>query len=174
MIYMEVDPFSSCPKPGLISCLLGEPWCVVVYPTCVSQRRWILSTFPWVKSGLSKLIVVSHFPLPRICLGKGIWQNFGQRNMRGNFLCASEKSFFIERNRHIRKGMSLLPWSYHTWMWHLAVWQISYYQPKKKANTQNKAQQKQWQRSRAKPDTLCLGCWVPALLVMWENKTLIV
>lgn len=115
---MDVDPFSSCPKPGLISCLLGEPWyCVVVYPTCVSQRRWILSTFPWVKSDLSKLIMVSHFPLPRIWLGKGIWQNSAQGNMRGNFLCASEKSFFIERNRHIRKGMSLLPWSYHIWMW---------------------------------------------------------
>lgn len=78
--YTEADPIDCLPKIQFhcLACWksLDSVWFFA--PLYVSQRRWILSTFPLVNPASSEPVMVSSFPLSRMWVGRGILQDSGQ------------------------------------------------------------------------------------------------
>lgn len=92
LIYMEADPIGCLPQmqSHFLACWESLGF-VSLFTLCMCLREGESCPCSF------KPIMVSHCPLPRIWLDKGIWQNSGKRNMKGNFLWTSEKSSFTEK-----------------------------------------------------------------------------
>ena len=129
----------------------------------VSQRRWILSTFPWVSPGSSKSNLVSLFLFPRIWLSKTMFDKILVKEIWG-FQGLLRKVSSLREIDTQEKSPLFFPWSYHIWMWCAALWQPVFHQPTEEADTHPR-----WSTEDFRAVTLSLLCMI---LYWWIHITM--